>query len=170
MAYKPTPFPASISQDQFRHGYHGTSHDLVGTHINPEVGAGRKAWDMSSDTHVNYEAANAQPVQPSDDAKGEAERAAWGWAVSGAATDYESVPRRSRVYEGEAEGRIGGDPNMDSHPTSWVRDGGSRTPNRAPMAAKSFKVTGTVWTPPPGKYEQMGGAGVQGTIPHVNWN
>ena len=164
MPYQPNPFPENLSEDQFRTGYHGSPHDLIGTHIDPEIGSSRKTWEMSSTQHVNYQAANlGMEGKELAASHHRAEALAWGWAITKQTRPERA--NRSRVYKGVAEGSIGGDQNLDEYPRNWYQAG--RPPPNAPaMAADRFRVTDTVWTPPPERGEQ----GVQGTIPNVNWN
>ena len=181
--YKPTALPGGpATADRYSRGYHGTTHDLIGTHLDPEIGRDRKNYSISSDRHVNYTWPNMPhaPVvmeHPEGyavmDPVDESERAAWRWS-----TESGAGQGRARVYSGQGEGQIGGDINMSVDLTA-VTQRGQHTSNPAiPMAASRFRVDDTVWTPPPSKRTMLGSTGiyeqqalpVQGTIPNINWN
>ena len=177
--------PKLLDPEEARTGFHGSSTDLRGGSIVPQeapTGAEgtesglRRRWSMSSPQHVNYVTHNSSmqrsgpssPWSSRDRQHGrrEAEETAWMWAASGdPATAPGTAPSpgdgRPRVYEGVAEGEVGGDANLTLTGTdvsNWDRDD-------IPMAASSFRVTDTRWIPP-GKP----GRAVQGTLPGINWN
>ena len=81
----------------------------------------------------------------------------WQWAESAARKrGFETgVRERPVMHTVEAEGRIDTDKNINPSGTYG-----------AEMTADQLKVTGTEWIRPP----NLGEMGVQGTLPHINWN
>ena len=187
------PYPLTNSHpDQYRHGFHGSRHDLQGDEVLSAAMRREKGIDVpmewphdSSDQFVNYW--HGMPKWDRDgesDAPERAELEAWDWA-SRRDEDVLSRAGRPRVYEGEAKGIVGADANLmrqylfesdpddpylrGTHdaPLNWelTEELQDSTEGAMPMGAESFKVADTHWIPP-GK----AGKAVQGTLPHVNWN
>ena len=86
-----------------------------------------------------------------------ANESGWLWATSASRKQGIDTGVRSRavVHNVEPEGLIDVDRNLNSS----GKEGGELTADR-------LKVTGTEWIRPPTSSE----AGVQGTLPHINWN
>lgn len=151
-------------------GFHGTaqfemSRVLPQTHSN---------WSISSDEHVNYVAEG-----PSEMTRQAAERSAWNWATeaeAGKRSSYNpSEWGRAVVHEVVPEGPVGPDPNSNRYEHNFDNyvAGGYMHANdiysQANMAAESAKVTRTEWIPPPSSNAKAQGVGIQGTLPHINW-
>jgi len=85
------------------------------------------------------------------------EELGWGWANSAARKQGIDTGLRPRavMHTVEAEGRIDVDRNLNVSGTEG-----------AELTADRLRVTGTDWIRPPTSSE----AGVQGTLPHINWN
>ena len=85
-----------------------------------------------------------------------AEEMGWGWAKEASRKQGETgVMGRPVVHDVEPEGKIDVDLNLNRNGTQG-----------AELTADRLKVTGTGWIRPPNESE----LGVQGTLPHINWN
>ena len=169
-------------------GYHGSSTDLRGSHIEPQPVHARN-HDISYHDGVNYMAKGLHPQTTRN-----AENQAWSWAGSAVDLDRRAeldergemtttqnhswLKGRSRVYEVEAVGEYGYDGNLSSINSAnyFVRqEQEAMSENLAAahfsseMTAPSLKVTRTEWIPPPSMTARERGAGVQGTLPSLNW-
>jgi len=157
-------------------GFHGGRRDLADASGNPSdvVSAASERINISDEEtrnhraspkyFVNYIAANPR-TEDRYAADIKAENEAWSWAMD--AGPVNGINGRPRVYKGEAmdfEDRpIAPDSNLVE--TEKVLRRIISNDNPVPMAAGAFKVTDTLWTPPP-----QPGKTVQGTLPHINWN
>jgi hypothetical protein len=160
-----------------RRGYHGSGSDLVDSSGNPSnivrARSERRTpeseeyelanHNISPEYFVNYVAANPKTASRGEPQKAEraAEVEAWEWANS-------TMHGRPRVYKGEAmdfDNRpVGPDPNLLFSEEEDLRRVISYD-RPFSMAAGAFRVSDTMWTPPP-----LEGRSVQGTLPHINWN
>jgi hypothetical protein len=142
-------------------GTHGST--MAGpdqTHVDPGVASGKVNYGISDSTRTYYTAKHAGRPE-------EAEKKGWDWAVNAVKSAYDApVPLRPVLHHVETEGVIDVDRNINP---SGDTDA---------MTAERLRITDTDWIPDTEalnikysrKYAGEDIVGVQGTLPHVNWN
>lgn len=143
-------------------GTHGTTmFDEPTQHILPSDAHGSVTFPNLSDASRAYYTAVRKPAEmmPGADPKLSAEESGWHWAQSASLyRKVSGVRPRPVVHAVTPEGSVDLDMNLNDYGTSQE------------MTADRLRITDTSWTPPPSMYPGRGVIGVQGTIPHVNWN
>lgn len=140
-------------------GTHGTVMPASGEvpeQIVPASEHGRQVFPGLADPDRTYYTANY--TGPPQRAPGRSnEELGWGWATGASRKSGIDTGVRARavMHTVEPEGRIDTDKNLNSPGTYG-----------AELTADRLNVTGTEWIRPPTSSE----AGVQGTLPHINWN
>lgn len=173
MQYRPISLTDPGDDDAvLRRGYHGSARDLIGSYIVPAKdvpgGAGgypgvRANHPVSPQNHTNYVVRNALLPGMNQESSDEwARDQAWVWAGNASHNINPNSPQnagtangRPRVYEVEAEGPVGADPNIVVDAENAVQRGS------IPMAADRLRVVDTDWVPPGEKNPRL---------PEINWN
>jgi hypothetical protein len=155
MPRKPQRTPAAEAMEQ--QGYDlskGTHGGFMGdpeqTTVDPGKKVGKSNWTLSDPTRAYYTAEH--PASPDH-----AEKQGWNWALL-AHGDRQAGTRGKRpvVHDVVPRGTVDQDANV---------------PHKGAATANSLRITDTNWIPPAqslGTREPK--VGVQGTLPHVNWN
>jgi hypothetical protein len=128
---------------------------VIPSHITPpnERPGERQAFPGLADPNRAYYSAAASSPR----ARFNSNWQGWNWATSAARKQGFDTEVRGRavMHNVEAEGTIDTDKNMNTTGTQGTE-----------LTADRLRVTGTEWIRPPTSSE----AGVQGTLPHINWN
>jgi hypothetical protein len=158
-------------------GTHGTAYTPGQTTVEGHQAAGTRATfpDYSKGDRAYYTATTNMAPEKAREHEMDTERSGWDWAGSAARSrgeptlpDGGGIFGRPVVHDVEAHGEVRPDSNLDA---------------RSEMTADRLSITDTHWIrPPQGYFDEQGKPlpappglfdnelGVQGTLPHLNWN
>ncbi len=163
-AYRVKPF--NNPTPEVNVGFHGTNREIQGGQLRPDIGREKPMFSFSGKRHVNYW------TSPNGARSDEAEKDAWSWGQSTPGGDDPADPSygRPRVVAVRARGFVGMDPNLSDDADVSAGTNLSKVEAPIPVAATHADVTDTEWIPPQNYDAARDGVGVQGTLPHMNWN